>query len=438
MKKSPGVFSRCTSALSRVLNHNFCPSFDPYVYWLKQPIGWVVCAAVASLLTGLFVGPQGFVLMWSLLALIVIGFLWPWLAIKTVTAELTFEEQHSTEGVETVALLTVKNKCPLAAYGLTVEGSFLQHVVHQDDLIAVGLEKVPGWSVTTFKWKLTPQQRGRLPVEIPKLSTGFPFGIIKCSKPIIVHQSMIVWPSSGQLKGKPSTFSAHFAPEEIAQITSGKQGEMIGVRDFRQGDSMRHVHWAKTAQQNRLIVKEFQSSAKETVQITLDLSKSSHTGSGGHSSFEWAIRTAATICKQLDQYQFLIQLVCVGLPESEPNTMTNEKGLTPLLDFLALLPSFESLAAETTSAAPVRLESTSPRLRLSFIVCTDRSAISFKVSRHVKRIQIACQLFRPTQEEAEIERDGQHPELESLVLTSPQTAAAELSDGWDSEYSYGI
>ena len=75
------------------MNYDFCPSFNRYVYWLKQPIGWLVCAIISSFLVGMFIGPQGFVLMWAFLALLVLGAVWPLLSVKAITCQLSFSKQ---------------------------------------------------------------------------------------------------------------------------------------------------------------------------------------------------------------------------------------------------------------------------------------------------------------------------------------------------------
>ncbi|MEE2641594.1 MAG: DUF58 domain-containing protein [Planctomycetota bacterium] len=432
------MVSRTLSVLSGFLNYDFCPSFNQYVYWLKRPIGWLACAAFSSLMIGLFIGPQGFILMWTFLALIAIGFVWPWISLRSVSCEISFLEARTSEGKETVAQLTIRNSCPLPIYGLTVEGSFLQEIVDEDDLVAVGLEKVAGWCVSTFKWKLTPRKRGQLPANAPVIANGFPFGIIKCFRELEIEDKVTVWPASEKLEGKPKTFSSFLSAEETWEDRAGKDGETIGVREFRQGDSIRHVHWSKTAQRNRLIVRELQTCSREAVHIIVDLAVSSHSGNGGQSSFEWAIRTTASLCRQLHQHQFMIKLDCVGLPVSVARGTSNREGLEEILDFLALLPEFEQLR-ENQRDSPLQVTKAqfSPSSRLKFLVCTDRSGLQKSVTRDVKKIQIDCQGFgsEPTDKKTQGSRSQT---VDSLVLRLPETAAADLKQGWNSEYSHGI
>ena len=68
-------------ALESLFNHDFCPWANRYVYWLKRPIGWFLVAAVASLLVGIAVAPQGLVMFGAIVTVMVLGVCWPWLCM---------------------------------------------------------------------------------------------------------------------------------------------------------------------------------------------------------------------------------------------------------------------------------------------------------------------------------------------------------------------
>ena len=64
---------RFTYWLARVANYDFCPSWNWFFYWLKEPFGWVVAAIAFSLLIGVLVGPQGYVLAIAFTTLLILG-----------------------------------------------------------------------------------------------------------------------------------------------------------------------------------------------------------------------------------------------------------------------------------------------------------------------------------------------------------------------------
>jgi len=49
--------------------------------------------------------------------------------------------------------------------------------------------------------------------------------------------------------------------------------EYLGVREYRTGDSMRHVHWPSTARHGQLMVREFEREHTRRVAVVLDTSR---------------------------------------------------------------------------------------------------------------------------------------------------------------------
>lgn len=336
------------------MNHDFCPQLNGYVYWVKQPVGWVVGGAFSSLLVGIFIGPQGFVLMWSLLALLLLGVLWPWLSMKGLSCQLHFVQSRTHEGHPCKVILEVTNSWPLPAFGLMLEGNFLQTLNLEEDTVAVGLRRVPGWSVSRFEWPLTPDRRGILPNEMPTLSNGYPFGLYKANKSVELKGTTIVWPASQDLDGTPELGGLQFNIDGLPSDRTGNDGETIGVRDYRHGDAIKNIQWTHTARCNRLIVRERQTMSQMPIRVIVDLTAENHQGEGTHGTFEHSIRIVASVCRKLQVHQSRIELICLGLPDSFPSKACNRKGLNGLLDFLALLPRKSEIvgAATKTSSKP--------------------------------------------------------------------------------------
>ena len=67
-RKRAEFIARSFRRLAAIGNHDFCPWANRYVYWLKQPIGWLVVAAAAAALTALFLEPQAWIIVGSLVA----------------------------------------------------------------------------------------------------------------------------------------------------------------------------------------------------------------------------------------------------------------------------------------------------------------------------------------------------------------------------------
>src|SRR5437588_65846 len=87
------------SRLRRLLTHDFFPQLSARLRRrLYTPLGVLLLAAVASLLCGLFLHPQGFVLLGAVLAVVALGLAWPWLSLRALDGSLAFERAQIQEG----------------------------------------------------------------------------------------------------------------------------------------------------------------------------------------------------------------------------------------------------------------------------------------------------------------------------------------------------
>lgn len=434
--KLKSLIKSLTAKLLIGMNHDFCPQLNQYVYWLKQPIGWVVSGAFFSMLFGLLIGSNGFVLMWSFIALLIMGVAWPWLSMKGISCQLQFEESRGHENEPTKVILKITNRMPLPVFGLMVSGHFLQDVLSEDDQIAVALKRVPAWSVSQFDWMIEPRRRGKLPTETPTISTGFPFGLYCIEKPVEMLGETIVWPACHELSGGPDLDGSQFNVEGSANQKAGSDGETIGVREYRYGDSVRNIHWNHTARYNRLIVREKQSLTQTPIRIVVDLTPNHHSGVGSRSTFEWAIRVAASVCRQLHQHQARIELVCVGLPPGIPDRISNRLGLPPMLDFLALLPQFGPDLVALANDDSIQHHASAGHFT---IFIHTRSCFNSPTSSQIKHLWIDPKGFDRKESTGSCEdgpvRKSADESSGVMAITDPDSASAQLSQLWHGNFN---
>ena len=320
-------------SLLAAVNHDFFPSLNRYVYWLKQPIGWFLLAAVASLLVAIMLGPQGWVLFVGIVSVTLLGVLWPALAMRGLSAELSFDRRRVTEQQVVRVKLRVTNRWPLPIWGLSLDRGFSSYCDRSGrPVIALGC--VRPWSTAEFEWEYTPEARGVLPVAQPILSNGFPFGIWQAERVVQVPVKLLVWPRTFTLDGIPEISGNRFAVTGMLQPKSGHDGEFIGIRPYRQGDSLRHIHWAQTARQDELIVCERQTHCRRSVRIELDPAMiAGESEASWEASREWLFRVSASLCKAFHAHRF--QIACqlgdelIELPESALD-------IKPILDRMAM------------------------------------------------------------------------------------------------------
>lgn len=96
--------------------------------------------------------------------------------------------------------------------------------------------------------------------------------------------------------------------------TRGAGIEPRGIREYRPGDPLRHVHWRSTARTGKVVVKEFEAGSQATVALVIDRTKGHDVGKGADTSLEAMVGHAAYLVETL-----LRQGVRVLLPQIDPD-----------------------------------------------------------------------------------------------------------------------
>jgi len=129
------------------------------------------------------------------------------------------------------------------------------------------------------------------------LKTGFPLGISRREVEIPdSHTSIIVYPQPLNIhQFDIGTYRSNQADEAHVQQHSKGHDEFAGVREYRHGDGMRHIHWPSTARRGELIVREFHPLTTTHLSVILDLKTGTDIGSGKHSTLEYAVKIAVSL-----------------------------------------------------------------------------------------------------------------------------------------------
>ncbi|MFI4875119.1 MAG: DUF58 domain-containing protein [Blastopirellula sp. JB062] len=295
------------TTLRDLLTRDYTPWANRYVYWLKTPLGILISAACVSLVLGFFVTPQGFTLVGAIVGVLMIGIAWPWLGLRGIGCKIRFSTARCEENADVALHVEVANRWPFPVWGLALERGFFGED-SQDDSAVVSLARIPGWSTCRFSFPFQPEIRGAYPQVAPLITTEFPFGLWKANRTCEVAETLIVRPRIYPLAALPlpaGTAQQLFTPSDHR---AGDEGERIGARPYRQGDSLRNVHWAQTARCDRLIVCERQGAAQTDVGIVIDCQAENHFGEGPDATIHWALRIGASVAHALSQQNIRVTI----------------------------------------------------------------------------------------------------------------------------------
>lgn len=393
--------NRATKLLSRsheVLNFDFCPWANQWVYWLKNPFWILLAATLAAGLCGVFVNPYILGVSSGLLLVLLLGVVWPWVAIRGIRCSVRFLEARGREGQPTTVYVEITNRWITPIWGLHLTGGFGWET--QDDRHGMALAAVSGWAKTTISWRFTPSHRGVYPVETVFIETGFPFGFVHARRGVDVQGEFIVWPRSVALDDLPDAFEIDYREAQTSPHRSGTAGDVLGSRHFRQGDSLRQVHWSQSARQGQLVVREREAPMACCVRLLVDLRAASHSGSGPDASLEQTLRVAASIVESLHRQHAVVecvlgrQIFTVGEPLADLRRCLDQLAKTTVLN------------DQSTFSAATRLAVT------QFVVSTERGENSLPATVSSSRTIIATKGQTG-------KRHGQYEDMQSVLTCLP-------------------
>ena len=324
------------------LTNDFCPWANKYVYWLKNPFWVLVLAIAGSVACGIFLNPLVFILTGLLLGVTGLGVVLPWIAVRGIECRVVFDIPRTRVGTPAIVRLAIRNRWPIPVWGLSLIKGFARENTADGDE-GVALARVPGWQTVEYSWPFEPIRRGLYPNAQAEVETGFPFGLFRAQKPVEIEGQLTVWPETVRLEGMPDTSESQQTEEQFSERRVGEFGDMMGTRHFRDGDSLRRVHWAQTARQQTMIVTERQAPAMTSVRVVLDLSEASHPEPDREATVELAVQTAASICESLHRQHSRVEL---SVGDQVLIAGDAAAGFHRVMDTLAVVAVYESSASE--------------------------------------------------------------------------------------------
>jgi uncharacterized protein (DUF58 family) len=116
-------------------------------------------------------------------------------------------------------------------------------------------------------------RRGVLDSTEVSLRSGAPFGVARARGSAPATGRTVIYPTVVRLDRVP--FLDLVPTRDSAMHTAPRRGsgpEYLGIREYRTGDSMRHVHWPSTARHGQVMVREFEQEHTRRLAIVVDTS----------------------------------------------------------------------------------------------------------------------------------------------------------------------
>lgn len=278
-----------------------------------------------------------------LVATLITGFTWPrWLVRSLSVSRSGPNRAEEGEVIQFRVMLENRGWLPrfmvevidhLPFVGLTDQAS------GSSQKVLGMLTYLPGRKSRQFDVPVVCEKRGYYRLGPVGLASSFPLGLTEAriSRDEGI-QNLTIYPDvfpilSLPLLGAPSQIhrGGYLLPEGAGAA------EFSGLREYRRGDNPRHVHWPTTARLNELMVREYEPLASACLYLVLDQAAESNIGLGKESTFEYAVRIAASMARSACTQNIRTRIAGEGLRSLRSPGGSGDGHFQSMLDELAVI-----------------------------------------------------------------------------------------------------
>jgi uncharacterized protein (DUF58 family) len=184
-----------------------------------------------------------------------------------------------------------------------------------------------------------------------------PLGVFAFTSRVPSAAEIVVYPQAEPLNSFTLSGADRYGWQEFtAAALRGASVDPDGVREYAQGDPLRHIHWRQTARTGSLAVIEFEEPQTVNLVIVLDLQQGTDVGEMPDTTLEKGVSLAASLSQQAIQTGASVRLVVPDDAAPEPDTAASfaaagaaNRGQEHLLAVLDALARAEARSAQMVS-----------------------------------------------------------------------------------------
>lgn len=199
---------------------------------------------------------------------------------------------------------------------------------HEDVCAPVFAVRIAAGGAVAVSTTVTASRRGRHVMPPAVVATRFPFGLFVKRRVLPPGDPVLVYP---RVRPAPVALGeADHTEQGEASQRRARAGEFFGLREYRDGDDLRQIHWPALARLGRPMVREFEADGDRRVMV--DLGR----GTTGDPAFEQEIEHCASVAvSALGQGSVAVGLRYDGEVLVEPATGDEQR--RRILEALALV-----------------------------------------------------------------------------------------------------
>jgi uncharacterized protein (DUF58 family) len=194
----------------------------------------------------------------------------------------------------------------LASYSIEVEDLIDGHPLDKKCYFL----KIPPGRTQRTSYRHTFTRRGLHKLDGFRIGTKFPFAFFRKSRDVAAEGEILVYPAVYPMP-LPAPRARHLGENPVARL--GRRGEFFGLREYRDDDDRRAIHWRSSARAGRLLVREFEEEAQRRATILCDNALPAGADPDAEQALERAISLAASLASAYLAAGWAVRLVCRGI-----------------------------------------------------------------------------------------------------------------------------
>jgi uncharacterized protein (DUF58 family) len=194
------------------------------------------------------------------------------------------------------------------------------------------LTSLPAATETELSVTVTPLRRGYIQFIGAIIARPDPFGLYRAFARVLTQDALLVLPRRYPVPDIQLPGSRRYQQGGVALASSvGDAQEFFALRDYRQGDPLRHIHWRSWARRGEPIVKQYQDEYFVRHALILD----TFMNTVEHPVFEEAVSVAASFTCSIQQQDTLLDLMFVGTEAYRFTTGRSLSSIDSMMEVLA-------------------------------------------------------------------------------------------------------
>jgi uncharacterized protein (DUF58 family) len=266
---------------------------------------------ISSLLIGLKTNREFFFFFaYFLLGAVVVSLSWLFLVYLTTHLKLTRKMiSRVTEGDKLELSAVIGNVGFLPVFNLALEDNFSCLPANQEKK-SFFVSFLGPKSFCEIKYDYLCFKRGEYKMGPFVVYFFDPLNLFFFKRSYPVYSGVAVYPQIFKIEKFPALTRSILPWFGIQTArSSGDEDEFYGVREYKEGESVKKIHWISSARKNKLIVKQFQLQSFFGTTIIFNLEKARNLGQGKESVAEYIIKIAASVAHYLTEREVSIELL---------------------------------------------------------------------------------------------------------------------------------